>query len=459
MTTKEAKNWYDNMLDSQKKMAESINESTKKFTSNDQVNQALESGQDFFKKWLDFQMDFVKGTTQNETIAGAEKSLKENMENWKGFSENIFKNQTESLNNSFKQNVDMFNNWVSSFSNNNPLFNSSNPFGQNMNAFGGFNSQMTDMYNNMMSSFNGQGNSKSVFEGMYGNVQSFMKFYEMMSPMFKAMQNNNFSAEEFSKYFTPEAYKGFMDSFFGFLPENMQGPVKEGMNKWNESMKSMGNNPMMDMFKNMGMNNMSNPFQQFMPQGNQVFTDAMNNYNNMYSQMQNAVAPFAKLMTPTSHSINAEAVASIIDMMNRYQIVNAQMQYMTYTTGMKSMDAMGKSIAEKMKEGKTFNNMQELFKEWLNTSDKFFVELFETEEFSKTQAESSALTLRIKHAIDGQMEKMFANVPLVPRSEMEELYKTVYELKKRVRTMEKAAENNTEVVAEKPAAAAKKTAK
>ena len=41
-----------------------------------------------------------------------------------------------------------------------------------------------------------------------------------------------------------------------------------------------------------------------------------------------------------------------------------------------------------------------------------------------------------------QMEKAFANVPLVPRSEMEELYKTIYELKKRVRTLEKEAEGN-----------------
>ncbi|MBL7811466.1 MAG: hypothetical protein JNL57_04505 [Bacteroidetes bacterium] len=426
-------------------MAESINESAKKMASNEQVNQALENGSDFFKKWLDFQMDFAKNTTANEAVSA--KSVQDNMENWKKFYENLFQNQAENLQKMYTQNQEMWKNWTGSMAQN-------NPFAGNMNAFGNWSTQMNEMYAQMMNNFNGQGNTKSVFEGMYNNMQSFSKFYELMNPLFKAMQNNQFNYEQFTNYFKPEAFKGFMDSFFGFMPEQMQGMMKENMNKWTEGMQNW-NKEGMNMFGNM---QMQFPWQQFIPGGNQFFAEMLNNYNNMYSQMQNAVAPFAKLMTPNSFSATAEETSAILDMMNRYQISNAQMQYMTYTTGLKAMDAMGKHIAEMTKEGKTFGSMQEMFKTWLNTSDKFFVELFESDEFSKTQAENSALSLRMKHAIDGQMEKMFSHFPLVPRSEMEELYKTVYELKKRIRTMEKSMENTSEVV-EKPAAATKKSAK
>ena len=45
MSTQETKNWYETILDSQKKMTETINETTKKF----QANPAVETGSDFFK--------------------------------------------------------------------------------------------------------------------------------------------------------------------------------------------------------------------------------------------------------------------------------------------------------------------------------------------------------------------------------------------------------------------------
>lgn len=442
MTNQETKNWYETILDSQKKMTETLNETTKKF----QANPAIETGSDFFKKMFDFQMDFVKNSAQTSSTKNAEEAIKENFEKWKGFYENLAKSQMEAINKSFSQNNNLFSQWT----NNNPFASmNSNPFASmnfnnmpNMDMFTNMNKSFTDMYQNMMSNFNGSGTAKDVFGGLMNHTQSFMKFYEMWSPIQKAMQNGGFNSDMISKMIKPEAYKEFMDSFFGFMPAEMKGMFETNMNKMNEGMQSFSTQGM-DMYKNMG-----SQWQQFIPQGHNMFSEAMNNYNNMYSQMQNAVAPFAKLITPTSDSKNTEAVSNIFDMMNKYQILNSQMKFMTYTTGVKAMDKMGINIAEKLKSGAKYNNMQDLFKEWLSTSDSFFIELFETDEFSKVQAESSALALRIKHAVDLQMERMFVNMPIVPRSEMDELYKTIYELKKRIRTMEKEMNSKPAVKAE-----------
>lgn len=444
MSTTKEKNWYDTMLESQKKMTESITETAKKFTSPEVVTEAMENSKEFFDKWLHVKADKASGNTKNGSTSEKNKSSNDIMENWKSFYENFAKTQSETITNSFKKSNDMFNQWTSSFGTSNPFvstnpfatanaFMGTNPFMQDSSIFNTWNTQLADMYKSMTENFNNKGKTKEMFEGIYANMQSYMKFYEMMSPVLKAMQDKSFTPDQFSKYFTPDAFKGFMDSFFGFLPENMQGMMKDNMNKWNDTMKSM-NNPSMDMFKGM---NMGGNWQQFVPQGNQFFAEMMKNYNTIQGQMQNSVAPYAKLFSPNDHSDNVDATARIIDMMNRSQISNAHMQFLTYTTGIKAMEAMNKSIAEKVKEGKSFDSMQEFFKEWLNTSDKYFVELFESDEFSKTQAENSSLSLQLKHAVNGQMEKMFVNLPLVPRSEMEELYKTVYELKKRIRTLEK----------------------
>lgn len=447
MATKEAKNWYETILDSQKKMAETMNESAKKWTSNDQINSALENGSDFFKKWLDFQMDFAKNANQTGSTKEAEKAIKDNMDKWKSFYEGLFGNQFSSLNEAYKKNMEMFQGMTGNW---NPgLWNQA----PGMDMMNNWNKSVSEMYKSMMSNFNGNSNMKETFEGLYNHTQSFMKFYEMWSPVMKAMQNKNFDATMLQKMINPETYKTFMDSFFGFMPAGSQDMWNEGMNKMSESMKSYTQQGM-DAYKNM-----TSQFNQYMPNVNSMFTESLNNYNNMYSQMQNAFAPFSKLVTPNSFTQSSEAVSEIMDMMNRYQIQNSQLQYMTYTTGLKAMDEMGLKLAEMTKEGKTFDSMQDMFKAWLNTSDKYFVELFETEEFSKVQAETSSLSLRIKGSVDKQMEKMFANVPLVPRSEMDELYKTVYDLKAKVRGLEKALDNATAKPAATPVAAKEEVVK
>jgi len=467
MNTKTATNWYETILDSQKKMAESMNESAKKWSSNDQVNQTLEGGADFFKKWLDFQMDFVKNPTQTETMNEAGQKVTESFNNWKSFYENMFKTQNEQIQNTYNQNTS----WLKQFST--PFNMNSNPFASapwnmgmgmnnmpNMEMFGNWNKSFTDMYQSMMNNFKGNGNTKDVFEGLYGHTQSFMKFYELWQPVMEAMKTTGFNADMVKNVLKPEAYKEFMDSFFGFMPAGMKDMFNDGSTKWNEGMQNFSKQGM-DMYKNFG-----GQMNQFMPQGVNMFTESLSNYNNMYTQMQNAVAPFAKLIAPNAFTKNTEIMASVIDMSSRYQILNSQMKYMTYLTGMKAMDEMGIKMAEKAQSGVDMSsiNMQDLFKEWLTISDRHFVELFESETFSQVQAETSSLSHRIKGAMDSQMESMFANIPLVPRSEMDELYKTVYELKKRMRTMEKAAENTAEVeetpiAAAAPKAAAKKATK
>lgn len=83
----------------------------------------------------------------------------------------------------------------------------------------------------------------------------------------------------------------------------------------------------------------------------------------------------------------------------------------------------------KIENGEDVNSMIKLYQEWLNTSDKMFVDLFETDEYSKLMSEVSSLELRIKKAVQKQTEKMFDNVPVATRSEMDEAYQTIHDLK------------------------------
>jgi hypothetical protein len=51
-----------------------------------------------------------------------------------------------------------------------------------------------------------------------------------------------------------------------------------------------------------------------------------------------------------------------------------------------------------------------------------------------------------------------SNLPIINRTEMDELYKTIYELRKRINTLEKQMDSG-DMVSEEPKVAPKKTAK
>lgn len=434
MTKNTTQNWFDMILDSQKKIVDSVSENTKKWNKDEKINQVLDTSSENFNKWLDFQKDMMtKATTATSTGAINPEESKEFMNKWSAFYTDLFKSQVESINKTYKQNLEGFTHSFPGMSANNPWANMMGNNGMNS-----WNNAYTEMYKNMFSNFQGAGSNKEVFEGLFNHTQSFMKFYELWSPVMKAMENNSFDAKNLQSYFSVDAYKNFMDSFLHMMPADMKSKLEAGMESYKENMKKFGMEGM-DMYKNFSgeWNNMTN-------QGNNAFSEAMNMYTDMYKQVQSAMAPFSKLITPNKYTKSAEEMMELVDLMNRYQITNAQMKFMTYNTGIKAMENMALELAKRTEKGETFTDMQVLFKMWLDTSDKFLVEFYETPEFSKLQAENSSITLKIKKSMDSQIEQLFSHLPLINRTEMDELYQTVYELNKKVKTLEKQLKDSGE---------------
>ena len=176
--------------------------------------------------------------------------------------------------------------------------------------------------------------------------------------------------------------------------------------------------------------------------------------------LNNAAAPYTKMMTPNQFTKTMTEWSDISNRLMVYNIKNSELQFMIYTQGTKVMDAVAENIAAKIQKGEEVNNMMALYQEWLNISDKTFVSLFETEEYSKLMSEVNAMQLKLRKDVEGQLEKFMVAIPVATRSEMDELYKTIYDLKKQVRQMEKMLEidNNEEATTEEKATRTKKKA-
>jgi len=221
----------------------------------------------------------------------------------------------------------------------------------------------------------------------------------------------------------------------------------------NDSMKHMGDagmngyNQMRDMMSKFG-------------NGSAAFGNMHNAWNSWQSQMNEAVAPFTKLMTPNQYTKTMQDWNNISNLVTEYNMKNAELQYMVYNQGAKVMDTLAEHIAKQVKDGVEVKSIIALYQEWLNISDKVYVSLFESSEYSKLMGEVAALQMKIRKDMELQSEKMLKDIPVATRSELDEVYKTIYDLKKKVRQLEKMLDIDGEVISEEEEAApaAKKTA-
>lgn len=424
-------NLFNTFAEAQKQAAENFANVTEKMAKT--LN--LDMNSDFFKKWYDSQMSFFN---QNNTGNPAE-----NM--------NFFNTWMTNQTNQAKEWMGQIQNNLSKFTGNNMNDDMKNAYDNMMNTYNSWMNTMNTTYSEMLKNY-GNPTTKDAFTGMYGNSEMYLKMYELWMPMLKSIQDKSFTPESFKTMFNTASFKDMMDKMFGMQPDFMKNIVNADAMK--ESMaKMMGMNK--DAFQNM-----KNMFTTNMPNQNEMFNNMLTQYNSMLNSMNLSASPLMKLMTPGTSKNNIESMNDMASEFGNFQIKNTQMQYMMYTTGLEAMQAVSESIYNKMQNGEDLSNFMTIYSEFLNTNDKFFVELFNTEEYSKMQAEVNSLGMKMKRKMDLQMEKALVNIPVATRTEMDELYKTIYELKKRINSLEKQIDSDVVIeTEEKEAPKARKTAK
>lgn len=491
MANQDNKNFVTNILDAQKDAVDTMVENTKKFANgNAMVNETVQKGSEWYKNWLDNQKNFFSQTSDKAATAG--NNVQDNMskmnefyQNWfnmqMGWAKqmwemnadymkkatqqntvstdpmtqwsNMWNNATANMN-SWTNNMNQANNWMNMMN----QWNSMNPF--NMDTWKKSSENITSIFNQYYELLNNNfadwqknvqnGTAQDAYRNMVNVTDGFTRFSEMWMPFWKSIQEKTFNSEMYKQWMNPSMYKDLMDKFFGFMPEQsrqymqqMSSMMQNGMGQTNQA----GLNQYQQM-RGM-MNNM-------MPASSEVFGQMMNGYNTWYNMMNNAVSPLTKMMTPNQHT---KAMMEWSDIANRtavYNIKNAEMQYMIYNQGVKVMDSLAENVISKLQKGDEVNSMMALYQEWLNISDKVYVSLFESDEYSKLMAEVSAMQLKLRKDVEGQLEKFMVGIPVATRSEMDELYKTIYELKKQVRELEKANDSTEEEGEEKSTRRTKK---
>ncbi|XZF14040.1 poly(R)-hydroxyalkanoic acid synthase subunit PhaE [Chitinophagaceae bacterium MMS25-I14] len=491
MANQDSKNFVENIVNAQKQMVDTMVENTSKFTNgNTLIADTMQKGSEWYKNWLDNQTNTFSKTA--EQAGNATETVKENTTKMNEFYQNWFNTQMGwakqmwEMNQNFvkqaQQTTDtnpmnqwsnMMSNWNNNWSNwmngmntmnagNNWMnqMQQMNPF--NMDAWKKGSENTTSVFNQwheLMNNSFGEwhkniqnGTAQDAYRNMVNVQEGFTRFYEMWAPMWKSIQEKTFNSDLYKQWMNPVQYKDLMDKFFGFMPENSRQYLQNFTTMMQDNMKQAGG---------MGMNGFQQMRNMFgaMPgmNGTDFFTNMLNGYNNWYQMANNSISPIVRMMTPNQQTKSLIEWNDIANRMMVYNIKNAELQFMIYTQGTKVMDQLAENIISKIQNGEEVTSVMAMYQEWLNLSDKVYVSLFESDTYSQLMAEVSALQLRLRKDMEHQMEKMMTGLPVATRSEMDEMYKTIYDLKKQVRQLEKMLELNTEDETEATTAAKEET--
>jgi hypothetical protein len=260
-------------------------------------------------------------------------------------------------------------------------------------------------------------------------VQQMQSFYQ---PFMNAMQSGTMDWTKMNAFIQPEQYKNIMETMFSSMFPHQD--VKETFNHYVKMVHEY-------FHMNQDANRSAwEALQETMKNYPDMLSGDMGKMMSIYSQVNQTYSkimdPFMKMMSPGKEKERMQEMLDTMDKMAVYMIKQNQLQYLVYSTGNKALEDSMKVVMEEFQNQKEITSFQKFFSHWVSTNEKTFTEMFGSDDYSALKAEVMALGMGLKKDMENQFEQSFSNLPLVFRSEMDELYRNVQDLRKMVRGLQ-----------------------
>lgn len=275
-------------------------------------------------------------------------------------------------------------------------------------------------------------NASDVYEKMMDSNMFYLNlysFWENMTKEFIDPKSNEFKQEiekMMNNYDTV-----IMEQFMPLMPQELQGLFMNPYNYIKNITSSYGQfmGPWADISKGM-----ADTFAEAMLKDPSKLSDALKLWKEGYDET------FGALMQSPAFGYSREDIRQNNKMIN--SLINflvTSSDFFTNVSGVVNENSKKaiESYFEVLEEGiepKTFNEFYEF---WSTKVESALNEYFYTDEFSELIALTVDSIMEFKMDSDKFMEKLLENIPVVTNSEIDNVYKNVYTLKKEVRALRK----------------------
>lgn len=434
--------FIDNILETQTAAVSNWMDTTKKFQSAITTGQIQTEGQSIYNDWMEKQINIFGGmqaqysrTEPNAAFAKPEEFFK----NWYTQQAAQVKQLTD-----FNQNV---------YANLSSFGKTASPFTNN---FTGMNSTWTNIYNTWMAALNTSFESikkatptnvsSEAIKKMFETNNVYNQLKDLYSPAFNSFKTQDFSFETFKKMFDQEAYKKITEGLFSQFFNNTS----------TDEVFSIALKNIQDFFVNQNgfvkeyaasFENIQKEFPNFVSGDFAKLSELYKNVNGIFEK---SFGPVLNLVSAGKDKENIKATIILLDRLSEYSVKQAEFQHHFYQIGQKTVEATAKVAFDKLQKGFTSETESQSFdtfyNDWVKSNEEAYIALYSSEEFSKLKSELMSINSDVKQSFEKQFESTFNVYPIVFRSEVEELHKTIYDLKKTVKALQDKYASNDEVV-------------
>ena len=132
-----------------------------------------------------------------------------------------------------------------------------------------------------------------------------------------------------------------------------------------------------------------------------------------------------------------EHLGETLDKYHTFQISFAEFLRLLSLPIEKSARVLQQNLEELTKEGKLPESSQDYYRMWIKILEGHYMTLFKSPEYAETLSETLNTFEDYLSARDRILQDFLQSVPVPTTSEMDELYREIYQLKKKVRKLEK----------------------
>ena len=282
-------------------------------------------------------------------------------------------------------------------------------------------------FDTTMKSYPGGVNTDTMSK-LFGGADVYVKLYEFWEPLIKSIQESALDPESYKEMFKPEKYREMINNIFGFTsPEG----IAEFCGQTSEMFETWGGK------SHLFIKPWADAIQENMDSYT-AFTKGdveagYNIFHNIYSAFEKTFGKSFKIPAVGKDRQEIELMLKAFDKYAVFLAKNTEFQHKIFITGQNAMEKVVESIAEKIKNGEEFTGFDQFFRLWAEVNEKDFLELFKTEEFAKLQGVVLDVSLDARMCFQQLLELYLEDFPIALRSEMNDVHKSVYTLKKNVR--------------------------
>jgi len=156
--------------------------------------------------------------------------------------------------------------------------------------------------------------------------------------------------------------------------------------------------------------------------------------------------PFVGFAEVPSIGITREHQAKILRAFDAFvDLRKVMLEFNKMTTGAmgKAVEAMMEALVEKSKKGEKVQSVRDMNRLWLASADKVFTRMYASEGYLEAQRKLSAAGMSFKLMQQEVLEMVLKGLNLPTRSELDDAYRTLYELRKEVKALKKAVHEQT----------------